>query len=60
MPTQIRVTQNHVLIGHPGDRGVIAVLLVARESDLKIVNAKEKGIARELKVKLKNVKLVSF
>ena len=49
-----------MLIGHPGDRGVTVVPLVARESDLKIVNVKEKAIATEPKVKLKNVKLVSF
>ena len=34
--------------------------LVVRESDLKIVNAKEKAIAMEPKVKLQNVKLVSL
>jgi len=55
-----RVTQHHVLIGHHGDRGVTVVPLVARESDLKIANVKEKAIALEPKVKLKNVKLVSF
>jgi len=48
-----------VLIGHYGDPGVRAVPLVARESDPKIVNAKEKAIALALKVKLKNVKLAN-
>lgn len=57
---QTRAIPNHVLIGHHGDRGVIAVHLVVRELDPKIASAKEKAIARELKVKLRNVKLVSF
>jgi len=49
-----------VLIGHHGDRGVSVVPLAAREFDPKIVNVKEKATAVEPKVKLKNVKLVSF
>ena len=55
-----RVTRRHALIGHHGDRGVIVVPLVVRESDPKIANVKEKAIAMEPKVKLKSVKLVSF